>query len=132
MIDDMYRAANRASKDDLDDMGRLRTDIWVAAYIRRCAIEGAYAVLRRRGAAEAGAVFVKIDRLDGTAALYGPAPQSEARDGIERVFAPVRTEVWSDPADAEARLKKEIAFDPDLWIVEVDDRAGRHFLDLAS
>lgn len=110
---------------------RLRTDIWVAAYIRRCAVEGAFAMLRRRGAAEAGAVFVKIDRLDGTAALFGPAPQSETGDGIERVYAPLHAAVWSDPADAETRLRKEIAFDPDLWIVEVDDRAGRHFLDLA-
>ena len=110
---------------------RLRTDIWVAAYIRRCEVEGAFAVLRRRGVAEAGAVFVKIDRLDGTAALFVPAPQSESRDGVDRLFTPSRVDTWSDPADVEARLKREIAFDPDLWIVEVDDRAGRHFLELA-
>ena len=48
---------------------RLRSDIWVSAYLRRCAAQGVVAVLRRRGAAEAGAIFVKLDRLDGTAAL---------------------------------------------------------------
>ena len=32
-------------------------------------------------------------------------------------------------ADIEARLVREIRFDPDVWIVEVEDRAGRHFLD---
>jgi hypothetical protein len=111
---------------------RLRADIWVAAYIRRCAVEGAPAVLRRRGAAEAGAIFVKIDRLDGTAALFGPAPQSEVKDGVDRVFAPLLREAWSEAGEAEARLKREIAFDPDLWIVEVEDRAGRCFLDLAD
>ncbi|MGB6656891.1 MAG: DUF1491 family protein, partial [Methylovirgula sp.] len=49
---------------------RIRSDFWVAAYLRRCATAGVTAVLRRRGAAEAGAIFVKVDRLDGSAALY--------------------------------------------------------------
>ena len=66
---------------------RLRTDFWVAAYIRRCELEGAFAVLRRRGAPEAGAIFIKIENLCGSAALYGPAPQSELQDGHERLFA---------------------------------------------
>ena len=69
---------------------RLRSDIWVAAYLRRCGVEGASAVLRRRGAAEAGAIFVKVDHLDGRATLYEPAPQSLAGDpppGVERLFA---------------------------------------------
>ena len=48
---------------------RLKTGIWVAAYLRRCQIEGAAAVLRRRGAEEAGAIFIKVSRLDGTADL---------------------------------------------------------------
>jgi hypothetical protein len=48
---------------------RLKSAIWVAAYIRRCNLEGAFATLRRRGAEEAGAIFVKINRLDGTAEL---------------------------------------------------------------
>ncbi|HYP58163.1 MAG TPA: DUF1491 family protein [Beijerinckia sp.] len=111
---------------------RLRADIWVAAYIRRCAVEGAYAVLRRRGAPEAGAIFVKLDRLDGTAALYGPAPQSEILVAEERRFTRLHRSEWIEPADAETRLQREISFDPDLWIVEVEDRAGRAFLDVAA
>jgi hypothetical protein len=109
---------------------RLRSDIWVSAYLRRCAVEGAAAYLRRRGAEAAGAIFVKIDRLDGFCALYGPAPQSEVERG-DRLFARVHREDWIDPADAEARLAREQKFDSDLWIVEVEDRQGRHFLDLA-
>jgi hypothetical protein len=112
---------------------RLRADIWVAAYIRRCETEGAAAVLRRRGAAEAGAVFVKVDRLDGTAALYAPAPQSEvAERGVERLWARAHKEAWIDAGDVEGRIGKEISFDPDLWLIEVEDRAGRHWLDLAN
>ena len=114
---------------------RLRSDIWVAAYLRRCGAEGASVALRRRGAAEAGAIFVKIDRLDGRSALYGPAPQSsvaEREPGVERVFTRVHEPQWIDSLDAERRLVREIAFDPDLWILEVEDRDGRARLDLAD
>ena len=113
---------------------RLRSDIWVAAYLRRCGVEGVSAVLRRRGAAEAGAIFVKVDHLNGSATLYGPAPQSiaaAAPRGVDRIFAPAHTGPWINSAAAEERLKREIAFDPDLWIVEVEDGADGAWLDLA-
>jgi hypothetical protein len=109
---------------------RLRSDIWVSAYLRRCGVEGIAAVLRRRGAAEAGAIIVKIDRLDGSCALYGPAPQSEVADSM-RLFARLHSVEWIDIPSAERRLEREIGFDSDLWLVEVEDRLGRNFLDLA-
>src|SRR4051812_48583448 len=74
-------------------MARLRSDFWVSAYLRRCGVEGVEAVLRKRGAAEAGAIFVKVDHLDGTASLFGPAPQSFLDDSGERMFAPVMQQV---------------------------------------
>jgi hypothetical protein len=110
---------------------RLKSGIWVAAYIRRCQIEGAQAVLRRRGADEAGAVFIKIARLDGTADVFGPAPQSafdEARPA-DRAFVSCLKANPAPEADVEAYLRRQIDFDPDVWIVEVEDRAGRNFLD---
>ncbi len=113
---------------------RLRSDIWVAAYLRRRLVEGASAVLRRRGAAEAGAIFVKIDRLDGRSALYGPTPQSLANStelGADRLFVRMHKEEWIGADDADKRLEREIAFDPDLWIIEVEDRDGHARLDLA-
>jgi hypothetical protein len=112
-------------------MSRLRSDFWVAAYLRRCAIEGVDAVLRRRGAAEAGAIFVKLDHLDGTASLFGPAPQSPVEeDSDERRFSLVLARVA--PPDVEERVRREQRFDPDLWLLEVDSRLGRHLLDLAD
>ena len=111
---------------------RLRADFWVSAYLRRCDAEGVSAVLRRRGAPEAGAVYVKLDLLDGRAVLYGPAPQSEVDGVIERAFLRLHKDEWIDPADAEARLARVIGFDSDVWIVEVEDRTGRTFLDLVD
>ena len=109
---------------------RLRSDIWVSAYLRRCAVKGAVAVLRRRGAAEAGAIYIKLDWLDGRASLYAPAPPDLAsEDTSERRFECIVKE--ADAASVEERMTREIRFDPDLWIIEVDDRKGRFFLDLA-
>ncbi|HJE22331.1 MAG TPA: DUF1491 family protein [Methylorubrum populi] len=113
-------------------MSRLRSDFWVSAQLRRLNGEGIPAVQRRRGAAEAGAIFVKVDRLDGSADLYGPAPQAliEAEDVGERRFTAVLS---AAPApDVEERLAREIRFDSDLWIIEIDDREGRHGLPLAE
>lgn len=111
---------------------RLKSSIWVSAYLRRCDVEGAFAVVRRRGAEEAGAIFVKVNRLDGTGALYGPAPQAMFDDArpAERLFTALAGGAAPAPdGDIETRLAKEIRFDPDVWIVEVEDRGGRHFLD---
>ena len=111
---------------------RLKSGIWVAAYVRRCFVEGAFAAVRRRGAEEAGAVYIKVSQLDGTATLYGPAPQAffEEANPSARLFTAIlgRDKPAAD-ADVEARLAREISYDPDVWIVEVEDRAGRNFLD---
>jgi hypothetical protein len=111
---------------------RLKTSIWVAAYLRRCQAAGVFGAVRRRGAEEAGAVFVKVATLDGKAMLYAPAPQTVYDDSrpIERYFTPISPEALPEPS-VEERIAKEIRFDPDAWIVETEDRAGRHFLDLA-
>ena len=111
---------------------RLRSDFWVAAYIRRCDVEGVVAVLRRRGAAEAGAVYVKHDRLDGTAALYGPAPQGDTEEGGIRRFLRLHKEAAIGALDCEARLRREIDFDPDIWIVEVESRGDAIFLEMVE
>jgi hypothetical protein len=111
---------------------RLKSGIWVAAYVRRCHIEGAFAAVRRHGADEAGAIYIKLNRLDGTGLLYGPAPQSafdEAQPSGRMFTVVLGREQPAPDADIEARLVREIRYDPDVWIVEVEDRAGRNFLD---
>jgi hypothetical protein len=110
---------------------RLKSAIWVAAYVRRCHLEGAFAAVRRRGAEDAGAIFVKLNRLDGTAELFGPAPQSMFDDvrPADRRFIRCVTDQPAPEARIEDRLARELRFDPDAWIIEVEDRSGRHFLE---
>ena len=111
---------------------RVTSGLWVAAYVRRCHREGAFAVVVRRGAEEAGAITVTVDRLDGTSDLYLPAPQSVFDDARpeERLFLRVLERAGAD--DIAARLASERKFDPDIWIVTVEDREGRSFLELAA
>ena len=110
---------------------RLKSAIWVAAYVRRCFGQGAFAAVRRRGAEEAGAIFIKLNRLDGTAELFGPAPQAAFDEAhpSDRAFTRCLGDAPVAEEKAEERLGREIRFDSDVWIVEVEDRAGRHFLD---
>ena len=77
-------------------------------------------------------MFVKVATLDGNAMLYAPAPQAVYDDSrpAERVFTPTSSQPVPEQS-VDERLAKEIRFDPDAWIIETEDRAGRHFLDLA-
>ena len=86
-------------------------------------------MLRRRGAAEAGAIYVVVDRLDGRAALFAPGPTNDAQLGERRWFRAHAAE-WVEPSVVEARLARELRNDPDLWVIEVESRDGRHWLDV--
>ncbi len=111
---------------------RVTSALWVGAFIRRCFAEGAMAMVVRHGHDEAGAILVVVDRLDKTVDLYGPAPQSafaESRPS-DRLFQ-ILIE-GSERSAIETRIASEMRFDPDLWIIEVEDRKGRAFLDLAG
>jgi hypothetical protein len=108
---------------------RLKSELWVKAYIRRCQQEGAAAVLARRGDADAGAIYVKVSRPDGTALLFGPAPVGLHGAHEERRWEPCLSGRPAAEAEADAYLGRQIGFDSDIWIVAVEDRAGRHFLD---
>lgn len=101
---------------------RLKSSIYVQALIRRCEAAGAAAYLVRHGAEEAGAIFVKIVRLDGTCMVL-----SQARRGEEAVWLKPLGET-SDEQRATEYFAKQLRIDPDIWIVEIEDRQGRSFV----
>jgi hypothetical protein len=110
---------------------RLKSAIWVSAYVRRLSLEGIPVAVVRRGAEEAGAIFIKINRLDGTADVYGPAPQTSFDEDrpTERQWIRATGTGPVEDGKAEEFLGRQYRFDPDLWIVEVEERQGRHFLE---
>jgi len=108
----------------VDDPPRLKTHIRAAALMARAQAAGAFATVVRRGDPDAGALAVKAYAAPGRARLF-----IESRDD-----AGVRC--WRaalDGADEEVRidayLDREAAIDPDLWLIEIEDRDGRAFVE---
>ena len=101
----------------------LSSDIWVGALIRRAELGGAFAAVARKGDPRAGAVLVKaVNRRAGTATLYSEATRGDG----ERVWMqPVKSD--AEP-DLDAYIARAVRIDPDLWVVEIEDADGRHFL----
>lgn len=101
----------------------LKTEIWVKAYVRLCHARGLHGAVVRHGADAAGAVYVVVNRLDGTARLFGPAPGPAYADTGERRWSE-ETRGASGSDAVSAILKRRLGADPDLWIVEIEDRSG--------
>jgi hypothetical protein len=103
---------------------RLKSGIFVRALIRRAEVQGAQAYVLRKGSEEAGAIFLKVSRLDGTCVVLN---QARGPDGEPAWTRPLGEA--TDDAKASAYFERQIKFDPDLWIVEIEDRGGRAFVD---
>jgi hypothetical protein len=101
----------------------ISTDVWVAALIRRAEIEGAFATVVKRGDARAGSVIVKAyDTSNRTARLY---TEAFGTDGERLWMQPVSSDSESE---LDAYIARQRGYDPDLWVVEIEDRQGRHFI----
>ena len=105
-------------------MARLTSGFWVDAYLHRLSQEGIPAFVTARGDATAGAVLVKLATLDGRAVLRQRV--SDPMTGARRwdVLAE------GDERDVDAAVARQRRFDPDLWVIEVEDRRGRDLLDM--
>ena len=104
-------------------MTRLASDMWVSAYLTRLRMEAIPAFITSKGDATAGAVLVKIALMNGTAEAFQRRFDFETGDRIWMSLA------QGDERDVDAAIAKQRDFDPDLWVVEVEDPKGRHLLE---
>lgn len=104
-------------------MTRLTADIWVSAYLTRLRLADIPVFITSKGDKTAGAVMVKLNTLDGKAVAY---QRSFDLGSGERVWVVLAE---GDERDVDDALRRQQSFDPDLWVIEVEDRAGRHLLD---
>ncbi|SEW46374.1 hypothetical protein SAMN04488515_3493 [Cognatiyoonia koreensis] len=102
---------------------RLTAGIWVSAYLKRLSLLNIPAFIVAKGDATAGAVLIKLNTLDGQACCF--------QRSFDVMTGERKWVVLSDGAegDVDASVAKQRSFDPDLWVIEVEDRAGRHLLD---
>jgi len=103
---------------------RLKAGLFVRALIRRAEVAGAFAFVVRKGAEESGAVFLKLTKPDGSGVVLSQARQGEG----DLVWMKPLGDA-ADEEKARTYFDKQIKFDPDLWIVEIEDREGRAFVD---
>lgn len=101
----------------------LSSDLWVSALIRRAQIEGAYATVVKKGDTRAGSVIVKAyDTSTRTARLF---TEAFGTDGDSLWIQPVTSDSESE---LDAYIARQRGYDPDLWVVEIEDKQGRHFI----
>ncbi|MEM7695018.1 MAG: DUF1491 family protein [Pseudomonadota bacterium] len=99
---------------------RLRSYFWTTAYLRRVSEAGAFGSVSRRGDPSAGTVFIEVFHDEGVD-LWAPAAGALGRR-FDRVLAGAAS------FEVSERMEREVAFDTDLWLLTVEDRAGRVFL----
>ncbi|SMY06481.1 DUF1491 family protein [Flavimaricola marinus] len=104
-------------------MSRLTASFWVSAYIARLRLADIPAFVVSHGDDTAGAVLVKQATLDGQATLFHRSFDLATGDRTWAVLA------QGAERDVDAAIARQRGFDPDLWVIEVEDRAGRHLLD---
>jgi len=95
--------------------------LWVSALMRRAQTGGAFAVIAHRGDQDRGDAVVKVSRVRGQARLYVPAFNPDGPTAFERLAA-------DSESDVDALIEKRLKADRDLWVIEIEDREGRHFL----
>ncbi len=102
---------------------RLTARLWIDAYLTRLRLNDIPAFVVAHGDDTGGAVLVKLNTLDGQASAYQRSVDlmSGARTWV------ALTE--GDEAEVDAAIARQAGFDPDLWVIEVEDRGGRHLLD---
>jgi hypothetical protein len=101
-------------------MARLTSDFFVSHLMRRVAGEGGFATIAKKGALEAGAIYIAVRQRTGKVQLFSPAAQQYYQDERpqDRLFSMVET-VSSDE-DINKFVDKETRFDPDFWLVELE------------
>ena len=102
----------------------VKSGIWVDAHIRRCQANGFMVFLAKRGAEEAGAIYVRAIMLKGLARLFGPAPgPSYDGQGNRRFTYPLGADPLPE-RDIDEYLARQKQYDPDIWILDVEDPEG--------
>ena len=109
---------------------RLKTDMLVAAALRIAMSELIDCVVLRRGNADAGAILVHIDRLDGGHMLLARVLEFDGSYAWRPVVAGVGGDGWAERDAVETRLARELEIDPDAYVLAVQDARGRNPFEL--
>jgi hypothetical protein len=103
----------------------LKAGIWISAQVRLCDMQSLPAVVRRRGDPDAGSIIIRIDRLDGSSKVL-----TQIRDANgQRCWLTALGEDAAPDPEVEAYIERRLTSDPDIWVLEIEDRDGRYEAD---
>lgn len=108
---------------------RITSAIFVASLTRRLFSDGHMAAVEKKGATEAGAIFIRVVKRDRTQMLLSPAPQSYFEEKSTFHIFEVRLQNAQE-ADVDQKLEREKTFDEDIWIVEIETDQPEEYLDI--
>src|ERR1044071_1985845 len=103
----------------------LTTGLWVSAQVRLCDIAFIPAAVVRRGDPDAGTGLVKINRFAAGVTGYTQASSMDDGPAWSRGTGPSPV---TEP-EADAYIARQVARDPDVWVLEIEDRKGEYKLD---
>ena len=104
---------------------RIPTDLWVKVHVKRCNVEGVPVIVARRGDPHSGIVILKLNQLENGCRVFS---QMRNFDGDLHWFDAFEGGLQTE-AEADAYIARQIARDPDVWVLEIEDRLGRHWVD---
>ena len=107
------------------EFDRLKSSIWIQAQIRICSISNLSAYVMKRGDPDAGAIFLHLNKLNGNNLVYN---QIRAISG-QIAWSQSGNGTTLDDREAHDYLEKQKKYDPDLWILEIDDPEDKYKFD---
>ncbi len=104
---------------------RLKAEIWVKAHLRTCNFMNIPAFVVRRGDNTAGVVLIKVNKLNGSCMVF--TPTTDFNTGKRQWLQGTGAD-WVSEETADSYIEKQLKFDSDLWVLEIEDPEGRHML----
>ncbi|WP_262693496.1 DUF1491 family protein [Kordiimonas aquimaris] len=94
---------------------RIKTSLWIEAHIRICFAADMPAFVVARGDSDRGGVLLKVDQFDAGITLYEKTMDFDGNAVWRCLYSGANT------AEISEKIAKKRDFDPDLWVLEIED-----------
>lgn len=105
---------------------RLKTSLWVNVQKRYCDSNNLPFYVLKKGEKSAGAVLIKVNYMNGSCRVYNQITNINGELGWQSLSED-NTPV--PESRAEKYVCNQIKFDPDLWVIEIEDNRNKFRLD---
>ncbi len=112
---------------------RLKSELWVQAYLQKLSAAMIPVFVIRRGHESAGAIFIKVNQLNGFCKIYSPASaafsETPAQAHDDRLWTDFFPDKQLEERETDQWLREQASYDSDIWVIEVEDKTGNSHLE---